>query len=163
QIDGYTQDNAQKAIQRLEHIARWSAIAQLGGSGNGVIKEDDITMELIFGDKDLSQSKEMRLEYKLREDGKRKPSTVQIKLTNNSDRALYCGLLILTDLFEVQFPFRQGMEAGYVRLEPQGTYESQSGRLTLPPELPQEITEFNNTIKLIVSTAEFDGKLLTQN
>lgn len=162
QIDGYTQDNAQKSIQHLEHIARWSAIAQLGSFGNGVIKEGDIEMELIFGDQDLSPE-ETRLEYKLREDGQRKPSTVQIKLTNNSDRALYCGLLILTDLFEVQFPFRQGMEAGYVRLEPQGTYESQSGRLTLPQELPQEITEFNNTIKLIVSTAEFDGRLLTQN
>lgn len=163
QIDGYTQDNAQKAIQRLEHIARWNAIAQLGSSGNGVIKEGDIEMELIFGDQDLSQSKEMRLDYKLRDDGQRKPSTVQIRLTNNSNRALYCGLLILTDLFEVQFPFRQGMEAGYVRLDPQGTYESQSGRLTLPQELPQEITEFSNTIKLIVSTAEFDGRLLIQN
>ncbi|MBD2459277.1 caspase family protein [Nostoc sp. FACHB-87] len=162
QIDGYTQDNAKKAIQRLEHIARWNAIAQLGSSGNGVIKEGDIEMELIFGDKDLSPE-ETRLEYKLRDDGQRSPSTIQIKLTNNSNRALYCGLLILTDLFEVQFPFRQGMEAGYVKLEPQGTYESQSGRLTLPQELPQEITEFNNTIKLIVSTAEFDGRLLTQN
>ena len=164
QIPDYTQENAQKAIQRLEHIARWSAIAQLGSSGNGVIKEGDIEMELIFGDQDLSQLEQMRLEYKLREDGKRQPSTVQIKLTNNSNRTLYCGLLILTDLFEVQFPFRQaGMEAGYVRLEPQETYTSPQGtRFKIPQDLPPEITEYKDTIKLIVSTAEFDGRLLTQ-
>lgn len=172
QIDDYTQHNAEKAIKRLEHIARWSAIAKLGSSGNGVIKEDDIEMELIFGDEDLSQSEEMRLEYKPREDGIKKPSTVQINLTNkikltnnsnsNSNGTLYCSLLILTDLFKVEFPFK-GMEAGYVKLEPQETYESQSGRLTLPKELPQKITEFNHIIKLIVSTAEFDSRLLTQN
>ncbi|OBQ37725.1 MAG: caspase [Anabaena sp. MDT14b] len=162
QIDGYTQDNAQKAIQRLEHIARWSAIAQLGSSGNGVIKEGDITMELIFGDQDLSPE-ETRLEYKLREDGTKEPSTVQIKLTNKSDKPLYCSLLLLTDLFAVEVPFN-GMEAGYIQLSPEGEpYISEEGILTLPDELAQKITEYNNTIKLIVSTDEFDARLLTQN
>lgn len=162
QIDDYTPNNAKQAIQRLEHIARWQVIAELGSSGNRVIKDNDINMELIFGDQDLSQSEQMLLEYRLRDDGQRRPSTIQIELTNNSNRTLYCSLLVLTDLFQVDFPFREGMEAGYVKLSSGEIYQSQQGRLTLPRELPQKITEFNNTIKLIVSTAEFDARLLIQ-
>ena len=37
-IEGYTSENAQKAIERLEHIARWIAIAELPSSGNGLIQ-----------------------------------------------------------------------------------------------------------------------------
>lgn len=163
QIDDYTQENAQTAIQRLEHIARWNAIAKLGSSGNGVIKDGDIEMELIFGDEDVFQSEQMRLEYKPREDGTKKPTTVQIKLTNTSNRILYCSLLILTDLFEVQFLPWKGMEAGCVRLEPEEPYTTQEGlRFWIPEDLPQEITEYKDIVKLIVSTAEFDGRLLTQ-
>ncbi|MEG4068961.1 caspase family protein [Microcoleus sp. Pol11C2] len=165
QIDGYTPENALTAIERLEHIARWNAIVELPNSGNGVIKDDDIKMELIFEDKDLSQSGQMRLEYKYRDQDEEKkflPSTVQIKLTNTSEKTLYCSLLILTDLFAVQAPF---FEEGCRQFKPgEEPFVSESGRLTLPDELWKlRITEYKNIIKLIVSTAEFDARLLTQD
>ena len=162
QIDGYNLENAQTVIKRLEHISRWNAIAELGSSGNSVIKEDDVKMELIFGDKDLLRSEQMRLEYKTAEDGTITLSTLQIKLTNNnSQKTLYCSLLNLTDLFAIEV---MSMEAGYVRLSPGESYLSPSGKLILPDELwAQGITEYNNTIKLIVSTSEFDGRLLIQD
>jgi ABC-type branched-subunit amino acid transport system substrate-binding protein/uncharacterized caspase-like protein len=160
QIDGYTPENAQIAIKRLEHIARWEVIAELGSSGNGLIQESDIEMKLICEDNNLSESEQMRLEYQPREDGATRLSTIQIKLTNKSKRTLYCSLLILSDLFAVEVP---SMEAGYVKLPPEGEpYLSRSGRLTLPDELGKQVTEYNHTIKLIVSTDEFDARLLTQ-
>jgi len=57
QIDGYTPENAEKVIRRLEHIARWTTIAQLSNAATTRIKAGDVKMELQFVDEDLSQSK----------------------------------------------------------------------------------------------------------
>jgi pimeloyl-ACP methyl ester carboxylesterase len=162
QIEGYTPENAETAIQRLEHIARWNAIAELPSSGNGLIKVGDVEMKLIFNDPNICQSGQMRLEYK--HNGEQwEPPSFRIKLTNKSQKKLYCALINLTDSFAISSPF---FDTGSVDLKPgEETWalDRQELQVEVPDELwEQGITEFKDIIKLIVCTAEFDARLLTQ-
>lgn len=162
QITGYTPQNAEKAIQRLEHIARWHAIAQLSRSGNGSIKTGDVEMKFFFDDSNMAQSGQMRLEYEYESDNW-KPPTFQLKLTNKTQKKLYCALVNLTEQFAVSAPF---FDTGSVLLKPGEEVWALDGEeleLEVPNELWQQgITEFKDIIKLIVCTAEFDARLLTQ-
>ncbi|VXD17531.1 Caspase domain-containing protein [Planktothrix serta PCC 8927] len=162
QIDRYTPENAEKAIQRLEHIARWNAIAELPSSGNGLIQVGDVEMKLIFHDPNISQSGQMRLEYQ-QEDNQWKAPSFRLKLTNKSQKKLYCALVNLTDSFAICVPF---FNTGSVLLKPgeeAWALDGQELELEVPDELwEQGITEFKDIIKLIVCTAEFDARLLTQ-
>ncbi|MBP5975968.1 caspase family protein [Brasilonema sp. CT11] len=162
QIDGYTPDNAEKAIKRLEHIARWTTIAQLSNTAATQIKAGDVKMELIFKDEESSLSKQMRLQYKYN-DGNWQPPDFQLKLTNNSQNPLYFALVNLSDNFAISTPF---FEAGSVRLKPTEEALALDGQdliLEVPDELwKQGITEYKDIIKLIVSNEEFDARLLTQ-
>lgn len=162
QIDGYTPENADTAIKRLEHIARWTQIAQLSNTAATQIKAGDVKMELIFADKDLSPSKQMRLPYKY-QNGEWQPPEFKLKLTNTTKKPLYCALVNLSDSFSISAPF---FTAGSVKLEAgEEAYALDGEELVL--EVPDEyweqgITEYKDMIKLIVSNDEFDPKLLTQ-
>ncbi|NMF63333.1 caspase family protein [Brasilonema octagenarum] len=162
QIDGYTPENAEKAIKRLEHIARWTTIAQLSNTAATQIKAGDVKMELIFKD-DVSLSKQMRLQYKYN-DAYWQPPEFKLKLTNNSQNPLYFALVNLSDDFAISAPFFE--EVGSVRLKPGEQALALDGQdliLEVPDELwKQGITEYKDIIKLIVSNEEFDAKLLTQ-
>ncbi|AVH63882.1 caspase family protein [Nostoc sp. 'Peltigera membranacea cyanobiont' N6] len=163
QIDGYTPDNAEKAIKRLEHIARWTTIAQLKNTAATQIKTGDVKMELIFKDEDLSQSQQMRLQYKSK-DGKWQPPEFKLKLTNTTKKPFYCALVNLSDSFSISAPF---FESGSIRLQQgESAYALDGEELIL--EVPDEywklgITEYKDIIKLIVSNDEFDARLLNQD
>lgn len=163
QIDGYTPDNADKAIKRLEHIARWTTITQLANTSATQIKAADMKMELIFADEDLSQSQQMRLQYKY-QDGKWQNPEFKLKLTNTTNKPLYCALVNLSDSFSISAPF---FTTGSVRLEKgQEAYALDGEELVL--QVPdkyweQGITEYKDVIKLIVSNNEFDARLLNQD
>ncbi|MBW4597311.1 MAG: caspase family protein [Brasilonema angustatum HA4187-MV1] len=162
QIDGYTKDNADKAIKRLEHIARWTTITQLSNTAATQIKAGDVKMELIFRSQESSQSKQMRLQYKYN-DGEWQAPEFKLKLTNNSQNPLYFALVNLSDNFAISAPF---FEAGSLRLKPGEEAWALDGQeliLEVPDELWQQgITEYKDIIKLIVSNEEFDARLLTQ-
>ncbi|MHC0068440.1 caspase family protein [Nostoc sp. UIC 10890] len=163
QIDGYNPDNAEKAIKRLEHIARWKTIAQLANTAATQIKAGDVKMELIFKDEDLSQSQQMRLQYKY-QDGKWQPPEFKLKLTNTTKKPFYCALVNLSNSFSISAPF---FESGSIRLQPgESAYALDGEELIL--EVPDEywelgITEYKDIIKLIVSNDEFDARLLNQD
>ncbi|MGK7953021.1 MAG: caspase family protein [Xenococcaceae cyanobacterium] len=163
QIDGYTPENAAKVIKRLEHIARWTQIAQLSNTAATQIKAGDVKMELIFADEDLSPSKQMRLPYKY-QNGKWQPPEFKLKLTNTTNKPLYCSLVNLSDSFSISAPF---FSAGFVRLEAgEEAYALDGGdlKLTVPENYWQQgITEYKDMIKMIVSNDEFDARLLSQD
>lgn len=119
-------------------------------------------MKLIFDDPNLSQSGQMRLQYNY-QNGNWKPQAFRLKLTNKSQKPLYCALVNLTERFAVDTPF---FDTGSVLLNPgEETWAIDGERLEIevPDELwKQGITEFKDIIKLIVCTAEFDARLLTQ-
>ncbi len=165
QIDGYTAKNADTAIKRLEHIARWTQISQLSNTAATQIKAGDVKMELIFADEDLSQSKRMRLPYKY-QNGEWQPPKFKLKLSNTTKnkKPLYCALVNLSDSFSISAPF---FESGSIRLQAgEEAYALDGEELVL--EVPDEyweqgITEYKDMIKLIVNNDEFDPRLLTQS
>ncbi len=163
QIQGYTKDSAIKVIQRLEHITRWTNLSELSSPANSRIRPDAIKMEIYQGDKVLSDG-EIRLNYYQDDSGKWKQPAFQIKLKNTSDETLYCALLDLTEQFAINAGF---FEAGYVKLEPNQeawALGKKSIRASVPQELwEQGITEYQDILKLIVCTAEFDATLLEQD
>ena len=161
-LQGYTADIAKRAIARLEHIARWLTIRDLSSPPASRIQPGDVEMEFLFESENGSLANKIRREYQYKE-GKWQPPRCQLKLTNKSQKALYCTVLDLTDRFAVVAPF---FEAGYVRLEPGQTAWAKNGRpfrFSVDPELQElGITETKDILKLIVSTAEFDARLSTQ-
>lgn len=162
QIDGYTQNNAVAVIKRLEHISRWTTIAQLANTAANRIKPNDVKMELLIANGKSSPSKHQRLEYTYK-DGKWQPPEFQLKLTNTTKKPLYCALVNLSDSFSISAPF---FTSGSIRLESgESAYALDGGELELsvPDDYwEQGITEYNDMIKLIVSNDEFDARLLTQ-
>ncbi|MEM7552809.1 MAG: caspase family protein [Cyanobacteria bacterium P01_A01_bin.84] len=162
EINDYTDDNAYQVIEYLEHIARWISVNSLKNYKASQIQTGDVEMKLLFADDNVDQSSQIRLEYK-KQDGKWQAPAFRLKLTNKSEKTLYCALLNLTDRFAVSAPF---FTTGSVRLEPKQEAFALDGEfleLEVPDELYQRnINECFDIIKLIVSTAEFDARLITQ-
>jgi hypothetical protein len=162
ELNGYTRENAYQVIEHLEHIARWTNVVELQSSSTSQIQTGDVEMKLIFADNKLVQSSNMRLESKKQQGEWRSPA-FQLKLTNKSKKILYCALLNLTDRFAISAPF---FTTGSVQLEPgEETWalDAEFLELEVPDELYERgINECKDIIKLIVSTAEFDARLITQ-
>lgn len=161
QMVGYTSGNAERVIQQLEHIARWTNIATLSNSAASRIPADAVQVQLYQGDAEITGT-EIRLAYNY-EQGKWQQPTFRVKLTNRSNDPLYAALLDLHDHYSVKahlFPtggiwLEPGQEAW--ALEGQSIYARVS-----TPLWKQGITESRNLLKLIVSTTEFDATLLEQ-
>ena len=163
QIQGYTKDSAIKVIQRLEHITRWTNLSELSSPANSRIRPDAILMEIYQGHKVLSDG-EIHLNYYQDDSGKWNKPAFKVKLKNTSNETLYCALLDLTEQFAINAGF---FEAGYVKLEPNQEAWALGGksiRASVPQELwEQGIIEYQDILKLIVCTAEFDATLLEQD
>ncbi|MGF1675322.1 MAG: caspase family protein [Rivularia sp. (in: cyanobacteria)] len=162
-VEDYTKDSAVKIIQRLEHITRWTNLSELSSTANSRIYSQAIAMEIHQDNKILSDG-EIHLNYYQDDSDKWKKPTFKIKLRNTSDETLYCALLDLTE----QFSINAGLfEAGSVKLEPNQETWAFGGR-AIPASVPddlwhQGITQYQDILKLIVCTSEFDARLLEQD
>ncbi|NEO13600.1 MULTISPECIES: caspase family protein [unclassified Moorena] len=161
-ILGYTALSASRAIQRLEHIARWTNIVTLSNTARSQIRSDSVTIQVYQGDSEITEP-QIRLQYQY-ENGEWKKPAFRVKLTNSSNESLYIALLYLTDRYAVSarlFP------AGGVWLEPGQEAWAFDGKpiyANVPTTLwKQGITEYKDILKLIVSTTEFDATLLEQD
>ena len=163
QVKHYTSDSAEVVVRRLEHIARWTVIAELASPANSRIRPDAIRME-IYQCEQLLEGRLLRLEYQLDDNGKWKQPTFSVKLTNASDETLYCALLDLTDRYAVKTGF---FDSGGIRLNPrEEAWALQKKPLygKVPKKMwEQGISEVQDILKLIVSSAEFDATLLEQD
>ena len=162
-ITEYTEANASQAIQRLEHLTRWTNIAELASPATSRIATDAIAMSIYQGDRELTET-DIRLSY-YQENDKWQQPTFKVKLTNTSNLSLYCALLDLSDRWAVSAEL---FATGGVWLEPGETAWALDGQAiyaTVDKELweNQGITEAKDILKLIVSTAEFDATLLELN
>jgi len=162
-ISQYTEATASQAIQRLEHLTRWTNIAELSSPATSRIATDAIAMSIYQGDRELTAT-DIRLSY-YQENGKWQQPTFKVKLTNTSNLSLYCALLDLSDRFAVSAEL---FATGGVWLEPGESAWALDGQAiyaAVDKELweHQGITEAKDILKLIVSTAEFDATLLELN
>lgn len=141
-------------------MARWNQIAALSNPTSS-IQSADIKFVVLVNGVEVS-GQEIRLEYRI-ESGKEVAPTFQVQMTNTSERTLYCGLLDLTQRYGV---FAGLLKAGCVKLTPKETAYAFDGKpitATIPDEVwKQGVIEYKDLLKLIVSTREFDARLLGQ-
>ncbi|MBW4599327.1 MAG: caspase family protein [Calothrix sp. FI2-JRJ7] len=163
QIPNYSQQGAILVVQRLEHIARWTNLSELQSPANSRISASAIKLE-IYQNNQLLEDSPIRLNYYQDDSGKWNRPTFKIKLKNTSSETLYCALLDLTEQFSINAGF---FEAGYIKLEPNQQGWALGGRAipaTVPDDLwHQGVTEYQDILKLIVCTNEFDARLLEQD
>lgn len=163
---GYTEERADKVIQRLEHIARWTNVLELESPANSEIKPDDVEIEIFIldGKESASSDSEKRLEYTYAT-GQWYPPNIQITLRNRSLKTLYCNIINLECNFAISADFFE--EKSCIRLKPateSGSERIIEGAVEIPEiYLKQRVTECKDIFKLIVSTSEFDASLLEQN
>ncbi|MCG6134021.1 MAG: caspase family protein [Nostoc sp. LLA-1] len=162
-IAGFAPESALQAIHALEHIARWINIATITSPANSFITTDAVQMQVYQQESEIHDY-QIYLEYQAN-NGKLQPPVVRIKLTNKSEKALYCVLLNLTDLFAVTVISFAGVRTG-ILLQPGQEIWALEGRdisMVIPQNfLHQGVTEYKDILKLIVSTSEFDANLLVQ-
>jgi pimeloyl-ACP methyl ester carboxylesterase len=162
QVDGYSAETALRVVQRLEHMARWQAIATLSSPADSRIPSNAVQMQIDVNGEE-QQAVDLRLEYQYA-NGKWTQPTFRLKLQNTWTEPLYCALLDLTERFSVSAELLPG---GGVWLQPGEEAWALDGNLfycSVPKELWQQgVTEYQDLLKLIVSTAEFDATLLQQD
>jgi hypothetical protein len=163
QLDGYDAATAQRAIERLEHIARWTATSRLANPA-GTIRLDadpEIQMTIIANGQELTD-KEIRLTYEFRDGAWVRPEFL-VRLNNKGDRRLYAALIDLTESFRISAALQEG---GSIALDPgqeAWAYRKRPIPAVVPDELwRQGVIELRDVLKLIVCTAEFDARLLEQ-
>ncbi len=119
-LAGYDKATAAKAVQRLEHVARWMRTSELSNPATS-LPPDAVTMEFTQKDQPLD-IQDIRLSY-TQEAGKWKQPSVVVKIRNNSDRTLHCTILDLDEYFAVSVLFTQ---QPVVRLEPGQEFQKES-------------------------------------
>lgn len=168
-IAGWTDENARQAVAHCEHIGRWMRMAKLHNSASklppGAIALDYFEVADDGSERrvDLaSRGSDLRLAYEYR-DGEWHPPRFKLKLTNTSQRRLYCMLFDLTDSFAI---FPELLPGGGQWLEPgQETWALRREELTatVPDELWQDgMTEFKDLIKVVACTEACDATRFRQ-
>ncbi|MBW4491242.1 MAG: caspase family protein [Trichocoleus desertorum ATA4-8-CV12] len=165
QLVGYSH-NARKVVQNLEHIARWTSIVELQNLATGSLPPDVIKLRFYQDASGSLELKEapLRLEYEL-EQGKWKKPAFYLQLENVSDRRLYCTLLDLTEEYSISAPLFPNTNGGIWLEAGQAVwaFDRRPIALSIPDRLlAQGVTEYQDILKLIASTAEFDPTLLIQ-
>ncbi|MGK7893815.1 MAG: lipase family alpha/beta hydrolase, partial [Xenococcus sp. (in: cyanobacteria)] len=187
---GYSEIAAKETIQALEAIARWTNILNLQSTASG-IKSNDVEMEFItYGYEDNEgnisrcenknsdnrnfDTSEYYLEYKY-EDQQWKRPIVKVKLTNHSEKQLFCSVLLLsTDytiapriLYQHDGENWDEYEEDTITLYGKSSEKSNTfeGFVFLQIEedfLDKGITEIKDVFKLIVSKTDFNADFLEQ-
>lgn len=168
QLEGFTAENADKLVGRLEHIARWRSTKDLQNPTSRIAGQVVMEVYQVTGAGPDSESLELldgaaRLEYRQDTAGQWQRPRIKVKLINQGDKPLFCGLLGLTESFEIAGLLRSGVE----QLEPGRQVWVNEGK-AFPLNVPDElwhigITERQDVLKLIVCTDDFDLSLMTQD
>jgi pimeloyl-ACP methyl ester carboxylesterase len=170
EIVGTGKVGANAAVLRLEHIARWEAIARLENPlsrlGNAAV--EIITYRAVKNNGTLEwhetdSRRAIRLEYS-NIDGKWHQPSVRIELKNTGDDDVYCALLWLGEDYSVSSEL---IREGALHLPKDRAVILNNGDpiwASVPDEKwHQGQTEVNDLLKLIVSTEQFDPTLLEQS
>jgi pimeloyl-ACP methyl ester carboxylesterase len=168
-IKGWTDDSAGQAVAHCEHIGRWMRMAKLRNTASK-LPANAITIDFYEVADDGSENKvdpagsggALRLSYEFRDNQWHSPR-FRLKLTNNSQRRLYCMLFDMTDSFAI---FPELLPGGGEWLEPgQEVWALRREELeaTVPDDLWREgMTEFKDLIKVVASTEQCDATRFRQ-
>jgi Caspase domain len=159
-----TTENAIAAIQSLEHIARWRNITTLASPPNSRIPSNAVQLQIYQEDGLEIKESQIRLEYQYI-NGEWKPPAFRVKLTNHSSEKLYCTLLDLTELYAIKAIPLNGdlvfcVEAG----KSVWALDGNLIHVCIPNVILQSgAVEYQDILKLICNTSDFEACLLEQN
>ncbi len=160
EVDGLDAEAARQAIEQLEHIARWSVAARLANPASSIAPGEVEVAILVEGQE--QRGTEVRLEYR-EHDGAWQAPRFRVRVRNRGPRRLHVGLLDLPESFAISAGL---MDSGCLTLDPGQEAWAFRGRdlfASIPDALwDQGVEEFRDLLKVIVSTAEFDVRLMEQ-
>jgi Caspase domain len=159
-----TTDSPDTAIQCLEHIARWKNIATLASPPNSRIAANEVGLQIYQEDGLEIKEPQIRLEYKYI-NGEWKPPAFRVKLTNNSREKLYFTLLDLTELYAIKaIPLNGNLVCCVEAGKSVWALDGNLIDACIPNEILQQDTiEYQDILKLICNTSDFEACLLEQN
>lgn len=171
EIEGISAEAARLAAERLEHVARWEAIARLANPESHL---GDAPIEVVIWQRrrdaagnwaweELDPRRSIRLEY-VHADGKWQQPRLRIELRNRGATDLYCALLWLGEDYLVDGTTL--VPAGVEHIPAGASFAVHGGR-DIYASVPKEKwakgrTEVHDVLKLLVSTAPFDARLFEQ-
>ena len=160
QIDGFTETTARKAVERLEHMARWTLTSRFNNP-ESTIKGEDVELEILQGS---TPSPGRRSAWNTSRSGARsRPRSSRSRSRTRAIGTLWIALLDLTQNYKVSADLQQ---AGSTRLKPGESFSPFGGKevtATVPDLIWQQgVVEYKDILKLIVCTDEFDARLMAQ-
>jgi WD40 repeat protein/uncharacterized caspase-like protein/pimeloyl-ACP methyl ester carboxylesterase len=163
QLKGFSPDNGRRAVQHLEAMARWETAGQLASSPGCRISADEVKMEFYTADKEEKIEESLiRLTY-THDAGEWKKPGFRMKLSNHSDKKLFCTVLVLGEDYSIKAPLfqHQGewIEAGQ---ELWAAKDTVIQTIVDEDNWKQGITESQDILMLIACTQEFDASLMEQ-
>lgn len=164
-IEGYS--NLSEAVRQIDHIARWTKIKDMENPRN-TLSDNVIEVEIAYNGKAIANS-DLRLHYQYI-DGQWQPPIINLTLKNTHHKPLYCAFLEICDDYSINIPRilpEGGDDYSWICLEPGQEYQAKVlDYETSNPEdieffIPEgegyeDITEYRNYYKLIVSTSQFE-------
>jgi pimeloyl-ACP methyl ester carboxylesterase len=161
EIEGVLAESAGKAVQQLEHIARWVRLRDLQNPSR--LDISNIKTIIHYEAKDYV---DVGTTFRYRQNNKKwEEPTFKLELKNESDTTIFCSVLVLAESFSISAGIFPG---GQVRLEAgQSAWGQVRGSTSIPASVPDTyfkdgITERKDIFKLIISTEAFDARLLEQ-
>ncbi|MEL6673111.1 MAG: caspase family protein [Bacteroidota bacterium] len=159
QIEGYSKESANKAIDNIVHIAKWERIRKLTNPSSN-LASNAVKIELLEEKEDkVIQPGEggYRFEHKAGTPDGQLPG-FRIRLTNTSGQKLYVSLLLLTSSFQVM---PNTLPQGGVWMESGASVLAINGQ-ALRGKVSENHTklgrhELAENLKLIISTTEFNA------
>ena len=173
---GYEADSATAFLNQLETISHWRQLLGLHNPGTR-IKAEEIRIELFRGTEAGNDSNEASMEpldwretalFPYQHDGQQwQRPAFQLKLTNTSNRTLWCSLVFLGDNFSVsdQLMYAQELKPGEFAWALED-YDGETYRTHCLEmhDIYQQwgITNITDYFKVIISTQAFDTHPLNQ-
>jgi hypothetical protein len=164
QIDGFTPENAQKAIDYLEHIAKWEKVLALSNP-NSMIFSDSVRIEVVPLNADtpyIPEGGNYEFSYN-KADGRAGLPRFRIKIVNTSGRDLYCSLMYMGALFDVNANMLHNKGIWIKNGEEAWAMEGKAFIGTVEEEFYQMGRKaVESYFKLVYSTKDFDASLMEQ-
>jgi hypothetical protein len=166
EIEGINEDGARLVVERLEHVARWQAVAGLNNSVSQLGGEPvkiSISQAGPGGWSEIDTSHDIRLHY-YKSGEEWEPPRLRIKLINDSETALHCALLWLGESYSIS----SALFAEGTVLIPSKSSVAVRGGQDIYALIPDEKwhsgqTELTDRLKLVVSRERFDATLFEQD
>jgi hypothetical protein len=163
-VEGYSKDSAAEVVRRLEHMARWTALARLKPLANRQMGDGAIQLRFWDCDEDEENPKEitdptLRLTYPAPD---REPA-FKVSLTNANAQPLHCAIVCLGDDFSIT----SSIVGKCVELDPGQTLWAHDKAplygIVPKPLWEQGVTECKDIFLAIASRHPFDVTLLQQD